>query len=150
MAPGSAKVAPRWSKIAPRWASWAKMGQDRSEIAPRWPSAWPLLCLCFAFGWLLLLFCVAFASLLLCFCFAFAFAFVLLLCCLCFPNGGAPLSYRALMSLIKPYKALLEGLQTARSTTSLLLEAVIRSPGPPGLLSGSSWAPWQSIKQSRS
>ena len=55
----------------------------------------------FAFGLLLLRFCVAFASLLLCFCFAFAFAFDLLLCCLCFPNGGAPLSYKALEGLIK-------------------------------------------------
>jgi hypothetical protein len=65
------------------------MGQDCSKIAPRWPSALPSLCLCFAFALLLLRFCFAFASFLLCFCFAFAFAFDLLLCCLCFPNGGA-------------------------------------------------------------
>ena len=60
----------------------------------------------FAFGLLLLRFCVAFASLLLCFCLAFAFAFVLLLCCLCFPNGGAPLSYKALKELIRPLRFL--------------------------------------------
>ena len=70
-----------------------------------------LLCLCFAFGLFLLRFCVVFASFLLCFCFAFAFTFALFLCYLCFPNGGAPLSYRGLKGLIKevsaePYRSL--------------------------------------------
>ena len=138
--PDEARIAPSWPKKAPEIAPrWGKLGQNgprlpqncskKPQNQSRWTKMPPVTIQhgkITSFGkyisssnsFFITLLCLGVVFALTSFCYRFVFAsfcftLALLLCCLCFPNGGDPRSYIYIYALPPPKSQLFTNLLIA-------------------------------------